>query len=521
MKNGSVEVEAEQVVAMSRVMSPVQIATPVEQITQSVVEQIALSLHRESVQTISWPSECPDIDETEKEAILAKRNNKNSGSAIVSSKRFRAKRVEPITIYNGNGKPTMILNGVLELPYCADNGSAFNMVSQRRVDRLCQLDDSVQNVRLTDPVESRAVGGILLVSTHTIDVNITLNTAAGSVRCQGSKRCFIVESEAEGFLVDKILLAELGIDIDRQFEYLASRGDDDETFDDPEGMPVCTPVSDGIVMNVVDALVQDAVGRGTIDDYIMSRLLELGNDPPARVPPLKLRLKKNAVPYQCKVRQYSPEKAEFLDAFSKKLVELSSVYENRESRWCCPALPVQKPGINDYRQTVDYRPAKALAEPITGAMPSIEVTLEHCRGKAFYVLFEFFKGLWQLPLHESYRGFLSYMTDKGVFTPTRVPQGSTDAALHFQPTVEMVLGDLVGKCHFFVETGDQIVESIDAYLQKLDEYGFILNPKKCSLYLTEVRWCGRIINKHGIVHDPTRIQALQDMPPPATAAELQ
>ncbi|POM73380.1 Hypothetical protein PHPALM_9779, partial [Phytophthora palmivora] len=428
-----------------------------------------------------WFSECPGIDETEKEAILAKRKNKHSGSTSVSSNRFRAKRVEPITIYNGNGKPTVILNGVLDLPYCADSDSDFDMVSRRHVDRLCQLDNSIQLVRLTDPIESRAVGGTLLVSTHVIDINITLNTAAGPVRCQDAKRCLIVKSEEEEFLVGKILLAELGIDIDRQLEYLASRGDDDETFDDTEGMTVCTPVSHEIVINVVDALVHDAVGHGVIDDYIMSRLY-------------------TTLP------------------FNKKLVELGWVYENRESRWCCPALPVKKPSTNDYRQTVDYRPANALTEPIAGVMPSIEVALEHCRGKAFYALFDFLKGFWQLPLHESCREFLSYMTDKGVFTPTRVPQGSTDAALHFQSTVEMVLGDLVGK---WVITADQLVESIDAILQKLDEHGFILNPKKCSLFLTEVRWCGRIINKDGIGHDPTRIQALRDMPPPTTAAELQ
>ncbi|POM65523.1 Hypothetical protein PHPALM_18745 [Phytophthora palmivora] len=467
-------------------------------------------------------SECPDIDEAEKEAILAKRKNKLSGSTSVSSNRFRAKRVEPITIYNGNGKPTVILNGVLELPYCADSGSDFNMVSRRHVVRLCQLDNSVQLVRLTDPIESRAVGGALLVSTHAIDINITLNTAAGP-------------SEEEEVLVGKILLAELSIDINHQLEHFASRGDDDETFDDPEGMPVCTPVSDEIVMNVVDALVHDAVGRGVIDDYIMSKLyttlrrfggwrLELGNDPPARVPPLKLRLKKNAALRMrhltcANFGQYSPEKSEFLEAFNKKLVEMGWVYETRESRWCCPALPVKRPSTSDYHQTVDYRPANALTEPIAGVMPSIEVALEHCRGKAFYALFDFLKGFWQLPLHESCREFLSYMTDKGVFTPTRVPQGSTDAALHFQSTVEMVLGDLVGKCVIvwiddllvFAESADQLVESIDAILQKLDEHGFILNPKKCSLFLTE----------DGIGHDPIRIQALREMSPPTTAAELQ
>ncbi|POM79239.1 Reverse transcriptase-rnase h-integrase [Phytophthora palmivora] len=93
----------------------------------------------------------------------------------------------------------------------------------------------------------------------------------------------------------------------------------------------------------------------------------------------------------------------------------------------------------------------------------------------------------------------------------------------------MVLGDLVGKCVIvwiddllvFAETADQLVKSIDVILQKLDEHGFILNPKKFSLFLTEVRWCSRIFNKDGIGHDPTRIQALRDVLPTTTAADLQ
>ncbi|KAG3118146.1 hypothetical protein PI125_g3140 [Phytophthora idaei] len=305
-------------------------------------------------------------------------------------------------------------------------------------------------------------------------------------------------------------------------------------------MPACKLTPADVVMNVVDTLVRDTVDRGVVDEYITTRLhtilhrfggwrLEVGNDPPARVPPLKIRLKAGASPYRCKVRQYSPEKSEFLDAFNKNLVELGWVYENRESRWCCLALPVKKPSSNEYRQAVGYRPKNVLTEPIAGVMPSIEVALERCRGMMYYAMFDFLKGFWQLPLHESCCEVLSYMTDRGVFTPTRVPQGSTDAALHFQSTVEMVLGDLVNKSVIVwiddllvvAETAEELVNVIEAVLQKLDEFGFILNPKKCSLFLTEVKWCGRIINKDGIGHDPSRMRALREMPPPTTAAELQ
>ncbi|OWY98193.1 hypothetical protein PHMEG_00031098 [Phytophthora megakarya] len=162
-------------------------------------------------------------------------------------------------------------------------------------------------------------------------------------------------------------------------------------------------------------------------------------------------------------------------------------------------------------------------------MPSLDVALEHCKGKAFYALLDFLKGFWQLPLDKASQEILSYMTDKGIFTPTRVPQGSTDAALPFQSTVEMVLGDLVNRnvivwiddLLIFADTQEELVDAIDAVLTKLDEFGFVVNPKKSSLFLSEVRWCGRIINKHGIGHDPERIRALREMAIPTTAAELQ
>ncbi|KAG2774147.1 hypothetical protein PC116_g22597 [Phytophthora cactorum] len=272
-------------------------------------------------------------------------------------------------------------------------------------------------------------------------------------------------------------------------------------------------------MNVADALVRDAVSRSVVDEYIMTRLhtilhgfggwgLGVGNDPAARALPLKLRLKASASPYRCKVRQYSPVKSEFLDAFNKKLVELGWAYENRKRRWCCPALPVKKPSTNEYRQSVDYRPTNVHTETIAGVMPNIEVALERCRGMMYYAMIDFLKGFWQPPLHESCREFLSYMTDRGVFTSTRVPQGSTDAALHFQSTVEMVLGDLVNKSVIvwiedllvFAETAEELVNVIETVLQKPDEFGFILNLKKCSLFMIEVKWCGRIINKDGIGH---------------------
>ncbi|ETK97411.1 hypothetical protein L915_00033 [Phytophthora nicotianae] len=261
------------------------------------------------------------------------------------NKRFRVNRVEISSTTSNENSPTVLIYGKLELPYCADSVSDTNIISCKHVDLLCEQDATVVVAELDAPIVSRAIGGGMVTSTHAVDVRITLNTAAGPVRCQDAKRCLIVEADEDEFIVGKLLLAELGIDVDRQLEYLASR----------------------------------SVGG-------------------------------------------------------------------------------------------DY--------PIAG--------------------------FWQLPLDKSCQEILSYMTDKGVFTPMRVPQGSTDAALHFQSTIGMVLGNLVNNCVIvwiddllvFADTAEELVDAIEAVLVKLDEHD-------------------------GVGHDPKRIEALQNMPVPTTAEELQ
>eukprot|EP00644_Phytophthora_capsici_P009356 jgi/Phyca11/107064/e_gw1.13.946.1 len=48
-----------------------------------------------------------------------------------------------------------------------------------------------------------------------------------------------------------------------------------------------------------------------------------------------------------------------------------------------------------------------------------------------------------------------------------------------------------------------------------------LSVSKSCLFQKEIRWCGRVFSGVGIRHNPDRINALQELPLPATAADLQ
>ncbi|OWZ03525.1 hypothetical protein PHMEG_00024731 [Phytophthora megakarya] len=61
--------------------------------------------------------------------------------------------------------------------------------------------------------------------------------------------------------------------------------------------------------------------------------LKLAGDPPAKVPPLLIRLRDSAKLQKCKACQYPPHIREFMRDVNAELERMGWVYENSQSRW--------------------------------------------------------------------------------------------------------------------------------------------------------------------------------------------
>ncbi|POM74207.1 Hypothetical protein PHPALM_8873 [Phytophthora palmivora] len=243
---------------------------------------------------------------------------------------------------------------------------------------------------------------------------------------------------------------------------------------------------------------------------------ELGNDLPARVPPMKIRLKEGAIPYKGKARKYPPEVRMKYGRFQQ---DLGWIYENPNSRWACPALPVRKPG-GGFRQTADYKPFNIQVEGIASVMSNPQVDLE-----MFFGLFDFIKGYWQITEDETCQKLHFYMTHRKIYKPRRIPQSCCDDALFFQATIENCLKELMYK-QLLVWIDDLLLFAVvvETYLKKLErlfELLVKLSVTKSSLYELQVKWCGKKTTGKGVSHDPERIKALTSIPYPVNAGELQ
>jgi len=487
-----------------------------------------------------WLSECTSATDAEKVELRKKLRAERASQS--NNKNSRAKRVKDCL---PSDKRTVTLNGCLQLPYCADTGADRTIISRDHVDTLAATDPTVSRTALLVPVRSIAIGSHVIEAKETVSLRVLINTAAGVVAIREPVECLIINDHEDEFIVGADLLRSLGIDIERQLEQLAERVDSDdddacESDDDVQSADQVNSIT-GETSEALELLVQDALDNGfpeshsdrlrtLIGKYDVWRL-DLGADPPARVPPLVIRPKPTAEPVKSKSHRYPPAMQLFLRDFNEQLVRMGLVYENPSSRWASQALPVAKRGSStgEYRQTVNYKEVNARTEAMVGVMPHMSALLEHTRGEQHFGVFDFVKGFWQLPLAEECQEMMSYITDTTIYTPRRVPQGCCDAAVHFQQTMENCFRSMLYNA-LLIWIDDLMLHAadIETYLTRLaemlsivDKYRLKLSAKKSRLYRQSVKWCGRVITKDGVAHDPERIETLRAIPYPTTAGQLQ
>jgi hypothetical protein len=252
------------------------------------------------------------------------------------------------------------------------------------------------------------------------------------------------------------------------------------------------------------------------------------------VEPLLVRLKPDVRPTKAQVRRMPPNDREFLERHVASLLGAGLVFRNPRSRWASAPRIVRKKEQDadptaDPRMIVDERGVNERTEPMPWPMPILEVVVGELEGATVFFVLDWFRGYWQLPLHKDCQEYFTFITHRGMYTPTRVPMGATDSVAYCQQVVDEIFGDLIGNgilCWFddilgYAKDQDELMTLLDQVLARCERYGLKLHAKKCIFFATEVKWCGRLISAAGVRHCPDRIQGLVDMQPPRTAADLQ
>ena len=258
---------------------------------------------------------------------------------------------------------------------------------------------------------------------------------------------------------------------------------------------------------------------GTLGEYRVVFQLEAPPAEVADVPPHRVRFKASVAPVKHSCRRYPARQDKFLKDTMDRLVDLGYMYRNDASCWSVPALVVAK-GENGFRLVVDLRDVNALVLPMAWPSPDPVRLLQFIAGAQCFLSIDIKHGFWMIPLHEDSQEQHSVITPFGVFTPTRVLQGSVDGPAVFQARLSWVLRGLVdvqltpdhpATVIQFID--DLLIAALDPesliltfieVLKRLKKHRFFLGADKTVLYTTDVTWCGMLLSKAGVSSQPSR-----------------
>lgn len=161
-------------------------------------------------------------------------------------------------------------------------------------------------------------------------------------------------------------------------------------------------------------------------------------------------------------------------------------------------------------------------------MPHLESRLQECEGSQFFAIIDFCHGYWQLELSKSSQEIMSIQTPMGVYSPTRILQGGTDSGNHFQAVTQQALeGILEGFLQWlddfliYAKSEEDLLDRIEKFFEVCKNIGFKIHAGKTNLFLRKAKFCGRVISKDGVKHEPRQHKALLEMRRPENGADLQ
>jgi len=284
----------------------------------------------------------------------------------------------------------------------------------------------------------------------------------------------------------------------------------------------------------IDEAVQNGISkhgaaklRKILESYEDVLRVRLGNDPPAKVVPMKVRIQEGARVSIARSRKTTPVKRAYMKSFVEQLESYGFIRPISNPTWVSAPHLVPKPGTDKLRMTFDLRPVNAATIPDTWVMPHIESEAGDFRGAKYFAQIDFTSGYWQLPLDPDSQPHHSFVTPQGIYAPTRILQGGRNAPIHFQRAVEPCFRHLreslkawLDDFILFSGTEDEYLELLIEFLETCRKYGLKVHIIKSVFFCMQVRWIGRIWDSEGFRYDPRNAEALSQMDSPQNAAEL-
>ena len=486
---------------------------------------------------------------------------------------YRARRCHPDSLSDG----VLAVSASTVVPFCLDTGCPVSYISTQHAELLCAAAPAtVSVVPLANSIviDTPVPGSTMSASSQLVfTVPVTLRSRSGLEHLVTPVLYVAVGMAAHEILLGRDVYSVLPSDFRDSILLPTNVPSDDPAYDDmPPLIPAMTAralratppeepdiydLDGGFDVGPVDpddvrAALQralDAASAQGMSAYNLQRLrdavtgplfdcfrTQLGPDPPANVPPVRMEFEPDSEFRRQPPRRYSQEDSQFVNEQLATLERYGYVVKDNSATIASPAYPVNKAGADPAaplakrkRLTVDLRGVNKHTRPWLFPLPRPETFVESLGGHPYLGKVDLAHSFWQLPLHLDSQRYFCIMTDKGIWRSNRVLQGGTNGSGPMQAAMYDTLGDLCHTaCEIFLDdicikgtTEDQYVDNYIAVLTALHNRGFKINANKVTFYEARILFVGRVFSVDGVHFNPDFITTVANMPCPSSASDLQ
>ncbi|MCO5554173.1 hypothetical protein L7F22_007699 [Adiantum nelumboides] len=237
-------------------------------------------------------------------------------------------------------------------------------------------------------------------------------------------------------------------------------------------------------------------------------------------------LKPDAKPVAQKLRRLGVVQQEALLLEVNKLLKAGFIYPVTNSKWVSPVVVTPKKN-GKWRVCVDYKPLNAATKRDHFPLPFQDEILNEVAGHERYTVCDGYSGYYQIRIVEEDQHKTTFITPWGCFAFRVMPFGLTNVPSTFTRFTSFIFQPFFGKSirvflDDFCTYSDRALhcQRVEEGLQRLYQYGGQLNLDKCHVAEKEIVLLGHVISQEGIKVDPSRVQAILDLPPPNSARQV-
>jgi len=261
--------------------------------------------------------------------------------------------------------------------------------------------------------------------------------------------------------------------------------------------------------------------RQLLDDRLEVFVRKVGA--PIKLPPEfhhVIHLKPGTQPVSVKPRRLSLYESEIAETEAIKLVDAGYARFSIDSPWNCNCVLVPK-SDGSLRCCGDFRPVNAVTLMVTSFIPNVEDLLFGLHGANYLSGIDLTQAFLLFPLSKESIPITACTFGRFKIEFLFMPFGLHDSPFTCQRGLTFILQDFSSfvKIYFddiiiFSATLEDHMNHVSQVLDRLLEYGFVLNPAKCKFCVTSMPYLGHIVSCDGIRPDPAKILSITDFPTP-------